>query len=104
MIAAAMREEDSGIPQTQSRNGHAVARIPVGRCDVSAQGYAIWPAERLDQTTERYLGCKQKLRQAVNDDLGTGETLRVTASKPTSRSFSRIHGRDDNILRGESLI
>lgn len=49
---------------------------PLERCVVSAQDYAIWPVEKLDQTTERFLGCKQKLRQAVNDNLGTGETSR----------------------------
>jgi site-specific recombinase XerD len=26
------------------------------------------------QTTERYLGCKQKLRNAVNDNIGLGES------------------------------
>jgi len=37
------------------------------------------------QTTERYLGCKQKLSQAVNDNLGLEDTCKVvTAPKPTS--------------------
>ena len=37
------------------------------------------------QTTERYLGCKQKLSQAVNDNLGLEDKQRVvTDHKPTS--------------------
>ena len=49
-------------------------------CAALVHGYAIWRAENLNifhllghasvQTTERYLGCKQKLSQAVNDNLG----------------------------------
>ena len=50
-------------------------------CVAPALGYAIWQAENWSryqfllghasvQTTERYLGCKQKLSQAVNDNLG----------------------------------
>ena len=46
-----------------------------------ARGCVTWPAANLSrfsfslghvpvQTTERYLGCKQKLRCAVNDRLG----------------------------------
>ena len=50
-------------------------------CVGPVRGYAIWPAENLNrssfywdthgfETTERYLGCKQKLSEAVNDNLG----------------------------------
>ena len=50
-------------------------------CVAPVPGYAIWRAENLNkfsfylgtlrlQTTERYLGCKQKLSEAVNDNLG----------------------------------
>ena len=49
--------------------------------DAPARGYAILAGGELDQiqfllghvsiqTTERYLGCKRKLRVAVNDTLG----------------------------------
>jgi integrase len=52
-------------------------------CDAAAHGCATWPAVNLEQiqfllghasvqTTERYLGCKQRLSQAVNDRIGMG--------------------------------
>ena len=54
-------------------------------CAAPVHGYAIWRAENFEQiqfllghasvqTTERYLGCKQKLSQAVNDNLGLEDT------------------------------
>jgi hypothetical protein len=54
-------------------------------CVALALGYAIWQAENWSrfnfcsdthrvQTTERYLGCKQKLSQAVNNNLGLEDT------------------------------
>ena len=40
------------------------------------------------ETTERYLGCKQKLGHAVNDNLGLEELTRVvTALERTSGDF-----------------
>ncbi len=65
------------------KSGREACRHP-GPCshDLHAlvHGYAISRAEKLEQiqflfrhasvqTTERYLGCKQKLSQAVNDNL-----------------------------------
>jgi len=40
------------------------------------------------QTTERYLGCKQRISQAVNDNLGLEDTWRGW-SRPTSRLLAR---------------
>jgi len=58
---------------------------PFTTCVGPVLGYAIWRAENLSkfsfllghasvQTTERYLGCKQKLSEAVNDNLGLEDT------------------------------
>jgi site-specific recombinase XerD len=38
------------------------------------------------QTTERYLGCKQKLRHAVNDNLGLEDSCRSLSHNKTYRS------------------
>ena len=54
-------------------------------CAAPAHGYATWPEASFAQiqfllghasveTTERYLGCKQKLSRAVNDNLGLEDT------------------------------
>jgi hypothetical protein len=44
------------ITDATGAGDHPVIDFPLGHASV--------------QTTERYLGCKQKLRQAVNDNLG----------------------------------
>jgi hypothetical protein len=60
-----------------------------------ARGYVTWQGE-LEQiqfllghasveTTERYLGCKQRLSNAVNDNLGLGRPESGHCPKPTLR-------------------
>jgi len=46
------------------------------------------------QTTECYLGCKQRLSQAVNDNLGLEDLRLVTAHKPTSGQLNFRTARD----------
>jgi hypothetical protein len=42
------------------------------------------------QTSERYLGCKQRLSQAVNDKLGLEDTQRLCGWRRRFKSFDEI--------------
>lgn len=50
------------------------------------------PVSGCVQTTERYLGCKQKLRHAVNDNLGIGIYLCVGAASANRTSGALTSG------------
>jgi hypothetical protein len=43
------------------------------------------------QTTGRYLGCQQKLSQAVNDDIGLEDTEGVVTAHKTSGASTGFH-------------
>jgi site-specific recombinase XerD len=44
------------------------------------------------QTTERYLGCKQKIRDAVNDRLGSSQRTRGMATSRESSPRTAVSG------------
>jgi integrase len=60
----------SGYSETRPGPSAAHVRPPVPRCGGELDQIQFLLGHVSIQTTEQYLGCKQKLRYAVNDKMG----------------------------------